>query len=171
MDPSLTLRLELVAHEPAALRFRLTVLSQSRVRLMLPLPTDLDLRFGNVGTGRAAAWGHDRLVLYQTARCGWVLPPGGREEFEWRVRPCGVAPPPNDLGDCVKLPAGEYLAWFVWKVDDGYFEPHSLMGIQDLEHFAAEQDATVWRGKAVSNAVGFTRSEPSSCTKTCTAAQ
>lgn len=156
----MSLTLEVLEQAAWGLRVRLTVRNDSAVTLYLPPPDIIGLRFGNVATREVADWG---TYCFVSASGGeFSLRPAEARSFEWRVRPCSVEPPADDAawyGDfdysrwCVELVPGRYLAWYQWRVDEGYFNLDTHQTMAGLKRAATVEGAEVWRGQAISNRV------------------
>lgn len=167
MNHAMSLTLELLEQRAWGFRFRTTARNDSGMKLFLPLPEVIGLRFGNTATQQEAEWYTGSLV--SAAGRGFTLVSGESQAFEWRVRPCSVEPPPQVEGDysdwdyrrwCVGLHPGAYLVWCQWRVDAEFFDPDSHMRLSDLEYAAEREGAVVWLGQAQSNRVQVVHAEP-----------
>jgi hypothetical protein len=163
MNHQLSLSLELLELRARGLRFRMAMQNRSPIRLFFPFPEIHGLRFASADTMEESEW-YTSLFVSATGG-GFTLNPGDSRAIEWRVRPCEVERPESDDHSdyyrwCVDLPAGEYLAWFRWRVDRDFFDPDSHMRLPDLEREAARSGATVWLGEASSNRVAVAWAHP-----------
>lgn len=158
MNHELLLSLELLEQATRGFRFRLHSRNQSSLKLFLPFPEVIGLRFAVAGTTQEAEWYTGLLV--SAAGGGFTLDPSETRAFEWKVRPCSVerSEPHEDYSDysdyyrwCVELRRGEYDVWYRWRVDKDFFDPDSHMRLEDLEYSAAREQAVVWQGEAASN--------------------
>lgn len=155
MNHKLFLSLELLEQASWRFRFRLLAVNQSAVKLMLPYPEVIGLRFANADTAREAEWYTSLLV--SASGGGFTLDPAESRIFEWKVRPCSVERPDSNEGYfeyyrwCVELSAGEYQVWYQWRVNSEFFDPDSHMRLEDLERLAEREKAVTWQGQAVSN--------------------
>ncbi|HVK07999.1 MAG TPA: hypothetical protein VM597_04390 [Gemmataceae bacterium] len=158
MNYALSLTLEVLEQAAWGLRVRLTVRNDSAAPLYLPPPDITGLRFGRTDTRQVADW---VTTCFVTAAGGeFVLRPAESRSFEWRARPCAVEPPADGPGPdfdywrwCVGLEPGRYLAWYQWRVDEGYFDPDTHQTLAGLERAAAGAGAEAWRGQVLSNRV------------------
>jgi hypothetical protein len=162
MNHKVSLELELLEQAADSLRFRLAVRNCSSVKLLFPYPEIRGLRFGNKASRQESEWYTQLLVSASWA--GFTLQPGGIKAIEYRVRPCAVESPAEDdhtdyFRWCVELPAGEYLAWFRFQVDEDYFCGDSHYHYEDLLREAESERAIVWTGEARSNRVHLARAE------------
>lgn len=167
MNHALSLTLEVLEQAAWGLRVRVTVRNDSVTTLYLPPPDITGLRFGNMATRQVADW--STYCFVSAAGGEFALQPAESRSFVWRVRPCSVEPPADDAGIsadfdywrwCVGLEPGQYLAWYQWRVDEGYFDPDTHLTLPGLERAAAEAGAEVWRGQALSNRVQVAYAEP-----------
>jgi hypothetical protein len=161
MNHDLILSLELLEQEAWGFRFRMTAENRSRVKLLLPSPEIIGIRFGNVETMKEAEWFTGLLV--SAARGEFALQTSESRSFEWRVRPCDVERPEstddfNYFRWCTEIPIGNYLVWYQWRVDENYFAPDSHMKLPNLESVAKREGAVVWMGQALSNRIRVSRS-------------
>ena len=166
VNHALSLTLEMLEQAAWGLRVRLTVRNDSGATLYLPPPDITGLRFGNTATRQVADWG--TYCFVSAAGGEFVLRPAESRSFVWRVRPHSVEPPADDAGMyadfdyyrwCVELVPGDYLAWYQWRVDEGYFDPDTHQTLPGLERAAAGAGAEVWRGQALSNRVRLAHAE------------
>src|SRR5262245_639929 len=136
MNHELSLSLELLDHRARGLRFRMRVQNRSAIKLLLPFPEIHGLRFVSLASTKESEVYMSRL--WSAAGGRFAEDPGDSWAIEWRVRPSEVErPESDDYSDyhrwCVDLPAGEYVAYYRWRVARDFFAPGSHMRLPDLE--------------------------------------
>jgi hypothetical protein len=165
MNHELTLSLELLAQAPERLDFGLRFQNLSAVKLLLPYPEIHGLRFVNTRSQLEAEW--STCILLSSEWGGFTIAPGESKIIEYRVRPSSTKMTDTEVFDdyhrwSVDLPAGEYLAWFTFRVGEDYFCPDSHYEINELRREAEKSNAVVWMGEVNSNRIHVTHvgSEP-----------
>lgn len=157
MGHEIALTLDLLEQGTWGFRFRLTAINHATVRLLLPIPEIIGLRFVDATTRREAEWGTSMLVSSRGR--AFTLRPGESNPFEFRVRPRGV-PRPGSMADdfdyyrwCVDVSAGGYRVSYRWRLDESFFDPDSHWRLPQLQREAEREQATVWLGEVESNSV------------------
>ncbi|MBI3864388.1 MAG: hypothetical protein HY290_21095 [Planctomycetia bacterium] len=154
MSDTLAFKLDLISQAPDCLRFRLLMRNTTRVKILAPRPAIYGLHFGNLTTGKPAAWSVKPL---ESARwVGYFFESGDVKQTEYLVRPTSIAPEAVDekseYARCsVDLIPGSYLVWIKMQVDQDYFCSDSNYRYPDLVWLALQEQAVVWTGQTMSN--------------------
>jgi hypothetical protein len=166
MNEVLSLSLELSERTRRLLRFRLKAENQFAVKLLLPKPEITQLHFLSETTSKESQWRWSSFSFISTSLATLTLKPGESRDFEWRVRPSDIEPPPQNKHDdssfdycrrCIDLSFGEYLVWFHWRVSTAFIDYPSHSRWRDLESLAQQEGAVAWYGEAESNWLHITR--------------
>lgn len=154
MSETLEMKLDLIRQTDHGLRFRLLMRNTSSVKILAPRPSINCLHFGNLATGKPAAW-HVKL-LTSVPWAGFCYGSGDVHETEYHVRPHRVAAPAADTKSeyarcSVNLVPGAYLVWLRMHVDEDYLCRESHYRYPDLVWMALQEQAVVWKGQTMSN--------------------